>query len=111
MSNDFIILLVHPGKVLKDEIEARNITAGALALKLMVHPNKITEIIRGNRAISPETALRLARYFKTSAQFWMNLQTNYDLAKARILNGEQINKEISPAHEEMRSGTINLNDI
>jgi len=61
---------VHPGRTLAAELGARGLTAGALALKLRVHPNRLSEIVREHRGISPETALRLGRYFGTGAAFW-----------------------------------------
>jgi addiction module HigA family antidote len=84
----------HPGRTLAVELAARGLTANALALKLRVPANRLTDIIRGKRAISAETALRLGRYFGTSAQFWLNLQTNYDLALAREEFGAAIEHEI-----------------
>src|SRR5580658_2259039 len=74
---------VHPGRTLAAELPARNMTANALALKLRVPLNRLSDIVRGHRAISAETALRLGRYFGTGAEFWMNLQARYDLARAR----------------------------
>jgi addiction module HigA family antidote len=88
---------VHPGRTLAAELAARELTANALALKLRVPANRITEIVRGYRAISPETALRLGRYFGTSAQFWMHLQANYDLAVARQELGATIEHEVEAA--------------
>jgi antitoxin HigA-1 len=88
---------VHPGKILQRELEARGLSANALALKLRVSANRLTQIVRGHRAISPETALRLSRYFGNSAQFWMNLQTNYDLAIARRELGATIEREMDAA--------------
>jgi addiction module HigA family antidote len=87
----------HPGTTLAAELAARGLTAGALALKLRVPANRLSDIVRGRRAISPETALRLSRYFGTSAQFWMNLQTNYDLALARQELGATIEREVEVA--------------
>ncbi len=68
---------VHPGRLLKRELEARSLSANKLALALRVPSGRITLILNGRRDISPETALRLARFFGNSAQFWMNLQTSY----------------------------------
>jgi addiction module HigA family antidote len=72
-------------------------SANALALKLRVPANRLTEIIRGERAISAETALRLGRYFGTGAAFWMNLQSSYDLAQAERDIGARINREVEVA--------------
>ncbi len=72
-------------------------TAGALALKLRVPANRISDIVRGKRGISAETALRLGRYFGMSAQFWINLQSQYDLAVARAELGDVIEREVEVA--------------
>jgi addiction module HigA family antidote len=88
---------VHPGKTLAAELEARGLSANALALKLRVPANRLTEIVRGHRAISPETALRLGYCFGNSAQFWVNLQANYDLAVARRELGATIEREVEVA--------------
>jgi len=88
---------VHPGRTLSRELDARGLSANALALKLRVPANRLTEIIRGQRAISAETALRLGRYFGTGAAFWMNLQGNYDLALAEREFGERISQEVDAA--------------
>jgi antitoxin HigA-1 len=85
---------VHPGRTLQEELKARDLSANALALKLRVPANRLTEIIRGHRAISPETALRLSYCFGTSAQFWLNLQSNYDLAVARQELAEKLQREV-----------------
>lgn len=85
---------VHPGSVLADEMKARKLSANALARDLHLAPNRISDIRRGRRAISPETALRLGRYFGTGGQFWLNLQAQHDLAVAERELGEQIDREI-----------------
>ena len=86
--------LVHPGAVLKEEIEARGLSANALAIKLRIAPQRLQEIVAGRRAISPDTALRLGRFFGNEPEFWMALQTNYDLARARAENGARIKAEV-----------------
>ena len=88
---------VHPGRALADEMEARNLTANALSIKLRVPASRIGEIIKGRRAISPETALRLGRYFGTGAGLWVRMQANYDLAKAEQELGAKIAKEVEIA--------------
>ena len=88
---------VHPGRTLASELAARDMTANALALKLRVAPNRLSEIVRGQRAITAETALRLGRYFGTGAAFWVNLQARYDLALAEREFGAQIAKEVDEA--------------
>jgi len=70
----------HPGEVLSDELAARGMTAHALALKLRVPANRLTEILKAKRGISPDTALRLSRYLGAGAAFWLNLQSQYDFA-------------------------------
>ena len=88
------MVAVHPGRILKRELASRNLSANKLALALRVPSGRITSIINGNRAITPETALRLSRYFGNSAQFWMNLQTRYDLTVAENEMGQKIAKEV-----------------
>jgi addiction module HigA family antidote len=89
--------LTHPGAVLKDELAARGLTANALAIKLRIAPQRLQEIVAGRRAISPDTALRLGRFFGNEPEFWMTMQTHYDLARARIERGAQIEAEVEVA--------------
>ena len=88
---------VHPGRILKRELKARNLTANQLALSLRVPSGRISQIINEKRGVSAETALRLSQYFDNSAQFWLNLQTRYDLAKVESEKGEQIKAEVVKA--------------
>ena len=88
---------VHPGATLRDEIKARSLTANSVALALRVPANRLTGIIRGERGISAETALRLGRFFGTGAAFWVNLQARYDLAIAERDLGKKIASEVKPA--------------
>ena len=92
-----VLPAVHPGRTLARELEVRGLSANALALKLRVPANRLTDIIRGQRGISAETALRLGRYFGTGAAFWMNLQSNYDLALAQQELGDRIDREVDAA--------------
>ncbi len=86
---------VHPGEVLREEfLTPLGISAHALAMELKVPAPRINEVVRERRAITPDTALRLARYFGTTAQFWLNLQTSYDLKIAEREVGSQIAKEV-----------------
>jgi addiction module HigA family antidote len=86
---------VHPGEVLRAEfLEEIGVSAYALAKALRVPPNRITAIVNGERAITAETALRLARFFGTTDCFWMNLQSNYDLAVARRKESARIQQEV-----------------
>ncbi len=87
----------HPGEVLKDELDARGLSAHALAIALRLLASRISKIVRGQRAITPETALRLARYFGGSAAIWLRLQVAFDLARAEADLAAQINAEVTPA--------------
>ena len=73
---------IHPGEILADELEELGITPTELSRQIGVPPNRVTQIIQGKRAITGDTALRLGHWFKTSAEFWLNLQTAYDLRVA-----------------------------
>jgi addiction module HigA family antidote len=91
---------VHPGEVLlEDFMKPRDLSATRLAMDLHIPASRVTAIIRGERALTADTALRLARYFDVSAQFWMNIQASYDLAVAQDASEQQINREVhSLAH-------------
>ncbi len=90
------MLPVHPGRILKRELDARELSANRLALALRLPSGRITDILNGKRGISPETALRLGRYFGNGARFWMNLQANFELAVAEREIGERIIAEVTP---------------
>jgi addiction module HigA family antidote len=85
---------IHPGRILKREILARGLSGNKLALALRVPSGRISQILNGKRGISAETALRLSRYFGNSAQFWMNLQSSYDLAVVEENLGTKIIAEV-----------------
>ena len=87
---------VHPGRILKRELEARDMSANRLAIALRLNSGRIVEILNGKRGVSPETALRLARYFGNDARFWLNLQTAYELAVAERDMGARIEAEVQP---------------
>lgn len=88
---------VHPGEVLlEDFLKPLQISQYRLAKEMNVYPRKINEIVHGKRAITADTALRLSRYFGTSAELWMNLQALYDLEKTRDEIEEQVAQEITP---------------
>ena len=70
---------IHPGEILKEELDELGFSANEFAKKLKIPTNRITSILNGQRSITADTALRLARYFGTTPEFWMNLQTAYDL--------------------------------
>ena len=88
---------VHPGRILKRELEARTLSANQLALSLRLPSGRITDILNGKRGISADTALRLARFFGNSARFWLNLQTAYELSIAEREIGARITEEVRPA--------------
>jgi len=88
---------VHPGRILKRELEARGLSAAALALKLRIAPQRVQEIVAGRRAISPETALRLGRFFGNEPEFWLAMQASYDLAMLRASVGSRIEAEVEVA--------------
>lgn len=82
---------IHPGEILmEDFLEGFSITQHKLAVSIGVPPRRINEIVHGKRAITADTALRLGKFFGTSAQFWLNLQTHYDLDVAEDRVAEQI---------------------
>ncbi len=87
----------HPGEVLKDELEARGLTPHALSIALRLPASRISQIVRGQRAITADTALRLARYFGGSAAIWLRLQVAYDLARAEADLAAKIAAEVTPA--------------
>lgn len=87
---------VHPGELLKDELEALGLSARAFAERLKVPHNRISSIIGGRRAISADTSLRLGRFFGMSEDFWLRLQTTYEIKRAKAEIGGRILAEISP---------------
>ena len=94
---------IHPGEHLAEELNELKMSASELARKLEVPPNRITEILNGERAITGDTALRLAHFFGTTAQFWLNLQSGYDLKIAEKKAGKTIRtlpklRQRIPAH-------------
>ena len=85
----------HPGEMLRQEfLIPLGISQNALALKIRVPANRIGDIIHGRRGITPDTALRLARFFGNSAEFWLNLQQMHDLSKARLELDKTIEREV-----------------
>jgi addiction module HigA family antidote len=86
---------IHPGEVLLEEfLKMMGLSQSRLALDVSVHPRRINEIVLGKRGITADTALRLARYFGTSPQFWLGLQTDYDLDVAEDLLGTRLDREV-----------------
>ena len=88
---------VHPGEILDEEfLKPLKMSQYRLAKDILVPPRRINEIIQGTRAVSADTALRLARYFGNSAKFWMNLQAQYDLDCEAERIGAQLESKIKP---------------
>lgn len=81
---------IHPGEHLAEQLEVLKMSAAELSRQLQVPPNRITEILNGQRAVTGDTALRLGHFFGTSAEFWMNLQTLYELRLAEQKAGDTI---------------------
>jgi len=89
--------VAHPGRLLKRELAARSLSANRLALDLGVPSGRITDIINARRSITADTAVRLGRYFGNSAQFWLDLQSQYDIAVVEREHGAEINRRVRPA--------------
>jgi addiction module HigA family antidote len=87
---------IHPGELLRDELNEIGVSLNELGRALRVPMNRISAIVNGNRAITVDTAMRLARYFGTSPQYWLNLQSAYDLEVAEREIRPQIEKEVLP---------------
>ena len=87
----------HPGLMLRAELEARDMSANQLALAIRVPANRITAILRGERAITAETAVRLGRYLGTGPAFWMNLQCGYEISVVESAKGRMIDDEVPAA--------------
>lgn len=90
---------VHPGEVLREDyLRELGMSANALAKALNVPAPRINDIVRERRGVTADTALRLARYFDSSPQFWLNLQAMYDLRVAEIATGKKIEREVAVMH-------------
>ncbi len=87
---------VHPGEILRDELEELGLSASALSRALGVPVNRVTMILNGQRGVSADTALRLARYFRTTPQLWLNLQKTWELRQAEIEAGPEVAKYVTP---------------
>ena len=97
------IIAIHPGEHLAEELDALNMSAAELARKMAVPTNRVTQILNGARCITGDTALRLAHFFGTSAQFWLNLHTLDDLRVVHQKSGKSIKtlptlKRSEPVH-------------
>ena len=89
--------LAHPGEILNEEfLEPLEMTINALALAIRVPSNRLYAIVEGERGISPDTALRLGRYFGTGPEFWMNLQAHYDLESTRDEIEAEVERQVQP---------------
>ena len=87
----------HPGEVLSEEfLKPLGLSVNALALALRVPATRIGAVVKGERSVTADTALRLSRFFGTSAEFWVNLQAMHDLTKARMENGSVIERDVRP---------------
>ena len=87
---------IHPGEILKGELEELNLSANAFAKALDVPTNRITAILNEQRGVSADTALRLAQFFGSTPDFWMSLQSSYDVKVARAAVGKEIEKSVKP---------------
>jgi addiction module HigA family antidote len=88
---------IHPGELLHEELQERGISLNQLARDIRIPLSRVSLIVNGKRAITADTALRLARYFDTSAEVWLNLQSAYDLDVARQELAARIEREVIPA--------------
>jgi addiction module HigA family antidote len=90
-------ITTHPGEILRAEfLKPLKLSANALAAALHVPANRISAIVKGARGVTADTAMRLARYFDTTPEFWLNLQTQHDLTKTRMELGKQIERRVKP---------------
>ena len=89
--------VVHPGRLLKRELTARRLSANRLSLDIGVPSGRVTDILNGRRSITADTAVRLGRYFGNGAQFWLDLQGQYDIGVAEREKGAEIAKRVRPA--------------
>ena len=96
---------VHPGEVLAEELEELGLSANAFAKTLGVPTNRITAILNGQRGVTADTALRLARYFGTGPQMWLNLQKTYELRRAELDSWENIKLTVRPRELAIAEGT------
>ncbi len=96
---------VHPGEILAEELDELGLSANAFAKALGVPTNRITAILNGQRGVTADTALRLARYFGTGAQMWLNLQKSYELRRAELDSWESIQRTVQPRVLALAEGT------
>jgi addiction module HigA family antidote len=91
-----MLLASHPGRLLKRELKARELSANRPALDLGVPSGRITDILNGRRSITADTPVRLGRYFGNRAQFWLDLQSQYDIAVIQREHGAEIARRVRP---------------
>ena len=91
--------IAHPGRLLKRELQSRELSANRLAIDIGVPSGRITDILNGRRSITADTGVRLGRYFGNGAQFWLALQSQYDIAVVERDRGDDISKRVRPADE------------
>jgi addiction module HigA family antidote len=102
MAENEILEPIHPGEILKEDfMDELGLSINRLARDISVPPNRVSEIIHGERSITADTALRFERYFGVEAQFWLNLQSEYDLRVARRKVGPEIERRILPIREDV----------
>jgi len=101
---------IHPGEHLAEELKALDMSAAELARRLKVPTNRVTEILNGQRAVSGDTALRLAHFFGTTPQFWLNLQSLYELRLAEAKSGKAI-KKLPTLRARAEISTIDISDL
>ncbi len=89
---------VHPGEILREELHELGLSANALSKALGVPVNRVTMILNGQRGVTADTALRLARYFGTTPQLWLNLQKTWELRRTEIEAGHKIADQVTPRH-------------
>jgi antitoxin HigA-1 len=89
--------VVHPGRLLKREMAARKLSANRLSLDIGVPSGRVTDILNGRRAVTADTAVRLGLYFGNSAQFWLDLQSQYDIGVVEREKGAELAKRVRPA--------------
>jgi addiction module HigA family antidote len=97
---------IHPGEILADELEALDVSPAELARALDVPANRVTQILKGQRAITADTALRLGRWLGTAPQFWLNLQSQYELRIAENESGSAIRRHIKPLSPSDNSANL-----
>ena len=95
---------VHPGEILGEELQELGLSASALAKALDVPTNRVTAILKGQRGVTADTALRLSRYFGTTPQLWQNLQKSFELRVAEIESGPRIEARVQPRETTQAGG-------